>query len=374
MSRTFLVKEIAAQSGLSVATVDRVLNKRDGVRALTRLRVEEAIRDLEGQSRQRALSGRKFTIDLVMETPARFSATVRAALEAELPTLQPAVFRARFHLWEMIPTEALVQALDGIRRRGSHGVILKAPDVPDVAAAVDRLAEAGIPVVTLVTDLPHSRRHAYVGIDNRAAGETAAYLIGAWLKPSAARVLVTLSSNRFRGEEERESGFRQALRRLHPEIGIVEVSEGFGMDQETVALARRALLADSRITGAYSIGGGNRAVLAAFAEAQRPCTAFIAHDLDAENAPLLRDRQISAVLHHDLNRDMRTACRHIMQAHGALKDVPGAALSPVQVITPFNLPPSVSLEPEKSLRPISRPHRASAETWHPDRAERRRHR
>ncbi|MCB8881159.1 LacI family DNA-binding transcriptional regulator [Acidisoma cellulosilytica] len=339
MSRTFLVKEIAGQSGLSVATVDRVLNDRPGVRALTRLRVEEAIRDLENQSRQRALSGRKFTIDLVMETPARFSAKVRAALEVELPTLQPAVFRARFHLWEMIPTEALVQALDSIRRRGSHGVILKAADVPEVAAAIDRLTDAGIPVVTMVTDLPHSRRHAYVGIDNRAAGETAAYLIGAWLKPSAGQVLVTLSSNRFRGEEEREAGFRHALRRFHPDIGIVEISEGFGRDQETVALARHALLADSRIAGAYSIGGGNRAVLEAFAEAQRSCVAFVAHDLDVENATLLRERQISAVLHHDLNQDMRKACRHIMQAHGALKEVPGGTLSPVQVITPFNLPP-----------------------------------
>ncbi|GAB0113252.1 LacI family DNA-binding transcriptional regulator [Acidisoma sp. C75] len=339
MSRHFLVKEIAAQAGLSVATVDRVLNERAGVRSLTRARVAEAIRDLEAQSRQRALSGRKFAIDLVMETPTRFSAAVRAALEAELPTLQPAVFRARFHLWEMIPTEALVAVLDGIAARGSHGVILKAPDVPEVAAAVDRLAEAGIPVVTVVTDLPHARRAAYVGIDNRAAGETAAYLLGAWLKPGHARVLVTLSSSRFRGEEEREAGFRQAMRRFYPDIGIVEVSEGFGRDAETVALARAALAADRMIAGAYSIGGGNQAVLAAFAEVGRHCAAFVAHDLDAENARLLRERRISAVLHHDLNQDMRTACRHIMQAHGALREVPGAGLSPVHVITPFNLPP-----------------------------------
>jgi LacI family transcriptional regulator len=154
-------------------------------------------------------------------------------------------------------------------------------------------------------------------------------------------VLVTLSSNRFRGEEEREQGFRQALRRFHPDLGIVEVSEGYGMDRETVALARRALTEDRLIAGAYSIGGGNNAVLAAFAEAGRHCTVFVAHDLDAENARLLRERRISAVLHHDLNQDMRTACRHIMQAHGALREVPGAAVSPVQVITPFNLPPGL---------------------------------
>ena len=339
MSRDFLIKEIALQAGLSVATVDRVMNGRAGVRTLTQQRVAEAIRELETQHRQRALTGRKFIIDLVMEAPVRFTNEVRAALEAELPTLEPAVFRSRFHLWETLPAAAMAQALDHIRETGSHGVILKAPDVPEVVAAVGRLVEAGIPVVTVATDLPHSGRRAYVGIDNRAAGETAAYLIGAWLGTLRARVLVTLSSSRFRGEEERDASFRQALRRRHPNIGIVEISEGHGMDRETVALARQALMADRMIVGAYSIGGGNTAVLAAFAEASRVCMVFVAHDLDADNALLLRQGRIQAVLHHDLRQDMRTACRHIMQAHGALREV-AATLSAVQVITPFNLPPT----------------------------------
>jgi LacI family transcriptional regulator len=338
MSRDFLIKEIAVQAGLSSATVDRVVNGRPGVRTLTQQRVTEAIKALETQSRQRAITGRKFIIDLVMEAPLRFTNEVRSALEAELPTLEPAVFRSRFHLWEVLPAAAIVQALDRIRETGSHGVILKAPDLPEVVAAVDRLAQAGIPVVTIATDLPHSRRRAYVGIDNRAAGETAAYLIGAWLGTLRARVLVTLSSSRFRGEEERETGFRQALRRHHPNLGIVEISEGHGMDRETVALARRALTEDRSIVGAYSIGGANTAVLAAFAEAGRVCMVFVAHDLDADNARLLREGKIRAVLHHDLRQDMRTACRHIMQAHGALREV-AATLSAVQVITPFNLPP-----------------------------------
>lgn len=341
MSRTFLVKEIADQAGLSVATVDRVLHGRPGVRALTRARVAEAVAALEAQSRQRALVGRKFAIDLVMEAPQRFTQAVRAALESELPTLQPAVFRARFHLWEVASAETVIASLDALARRGSDGVILKAPDVPEMVAAVDRLTALGIPVVTLATDLPFSRRQAYVGIDNRAAGETAAYLIANWLRPQPARILVSLSSNRFRGEEEREAGFRQALRRLCPEVGIVEISEGGGMDAETIALVRRALTEDRSIAGAYSIGGGNTAMLTAFAEAGQRCSVFIAHDLDADNARLLHERRISAVLHHDLRQDMRTACRHIMRAHGALRDVASAAVSPVLVITPFNLPPAV---------------------------------
>lgn len=178
LSHPFLVKKIALQAGVSEATVDRVLNRRGGVRRHTEQRVAQAIRELERQSEQVALSGRKFIIDIVMEAPDRFTEAVRAALEAEIPALHPAVFRTRHHLREVWRPEELVGLLDRIARRGSNGVLLKAPDIPEITAAVDRLVAAGIPVVTLVTDLANSARTAYVGMDNRAAGETAAYLVG----------------------------------------------------------------------------------------------------------------------------------------------------------------------------------------------------
>ena len=65
-------------------------------------------------------------------------------------------------------------------------MIVKAPDTDVVAEAIDRLTAEGIPVVTFVTDVPRSSRVGYVGIDNRDAGATAAYLIDQWLGDSPA--------------------------------------------------------------------------------------------------------------------------------------------------------------------------------------------
>ncbi|MEG0886504.1 MAG: LacI family DNA-binding transcriptional regulator, partial [Janthinobacterium sp.] len=199
---------------VSVATVDRVIKQRGGVHANTVRRVTQALDELARQSTQVGLSGKKFMFDVLMVAPRRFTDAVRAALEAQLPSLQPAVLRSRFHLNETLEVQGIVEQLERIRKNGSHGVLLKAPDLPPVAEAVNRLAAAGIPVVTLVTDLPACARRAYVGMDNRAAGETAAYLLGQWLGATRKKqqVLVTLSSNRFHGEEEREIGFRRALR------------------------------------------------------------------------------------------------------------------------------------------------------------------
>ncbi len=292
-SRPFRIREIAVQAGLSEATVDRVLNGRSGVRDSTVREVRSAIADLERQRDQVRLAGRTFLIDVVMQAPARFSAAVRAALEAELPLLRPAVIRARFHLRETGSAADLIETLDGIGRRGTpsrpatQGIVLKAPDTSEVNEAVARLAGRGVPVVTLVTDLPRSPRTAYVGIDNRAAGATAAYLITQWLGPRPGAVLVTLSRSFFRGEEEREMGFRSALRSMRPDRQIIDVTETDGLDATIRGLVLAALQTQAAVPAIYSIGGGNTAILDAFAAVGRPAPVFIAHDLDEVAAPVV---------------------------------------------------------------------------------------
>jgi LacI family transcriptional regulator len=332
------VNDIAAQAGLSRATVDRVLHGRPGVRDATVAQVEQAIAELDRQRSQVRLSGRTFLVDLVMQTPHRFGSAVQSALESELPGLRPAVFRARFHLAEESDPDRAAATLAAIRRRGSSGVILKAPDDPLVVEAVHDLTDAGIPVVTFVTDLPFSRRVAYVGLDNRAAGATAAYLVTRWAVADGGGVLVTLSSSSFRGEEEREIGFRATLRELAPARTVHEVTDTDGLDSTMLAAVGTALATEPGISGVYSIGGGNGAILAAFRAAGRVPQVFVAHDLDGDNRRLLRTRQISAVLHHDLRADMRRACRLLLQAQGALPGGPLSVPSHVQVITPYNEP------------------------------------
>jgi len=338
MAHPFLVKDIAFQAGLSTATVDRVLNERPGVRRQTEARVRAAIEELEKQQAGLDIQGRKFAIDIVMESPQRFTDAVRRAFESEAMTFAPTVFRCRFHFAETMRPQEIVQLLDRIRLRGTDGLVLKAPDVPEIVAAVARFEMGGTPVVTLVTDLPHSQRTAYAGVDNRAAGETAAYLLGERFSGAPATVLVTLSSGRFRGEEEREIGFRRVLRERYPAIRIVEISEGHGRDSETGRLAHAALSANPDINAAYSIGGGNRSVLAAFERLERHCALYIAHDLDADNLALLRERRIHFVLHHDLRTDARTAFRTMMLRPGAQAPAIGPQLSAVVVITPYNVP------------------------------------
>lgn len=329
----YKVREIAQQCGLSEATVDRVLNGRPGVRESTRAEVRQAIADLDKQRAQLRLNGRRYLIDVVMQTPQRFSDAFRAAVEAELPAFAPAVPRARFHLWESGSAAQTAEVL--ARVKGSHGVILKAQDEPEVADAVNRLVASGVPVVTYTTDVANSDRCAYVGIDNHGAGQTAAFLVDQWLGQQPSAVLITLSRTVFRGEGEREVGFRSGLRGSGRQI--VEVSDSDGIDATNERLVLDALQRHPEIGAVYSPGGGNTATVRAFESLGRACRVFVAHDLDADNRALLRAGKLSVVLHNDLRADARLAIRVILAQHRALPEEP-VRPTPVQVITPYNLP------------------------------------
>ena len=177
-----------------------------------------------------------------------------------------------------------------------------------------------------------------MGIDNRAAGATAAYLITRTSGKRYGSVLMSLSSSTFHGEGAREAGFRQAMSELAPERRLVEVTETDGLHRSTLAAVARALTDDPAIDAVYSIGGGNTAILEAFRATGCAPASFVAHDLDGDNVTMLRRRQLTAVLHHDLRSDLQEAARLILHARGALPGRPWSRTSQIQVITPYNEP------------------------------------
>ena len=337
MARSFSIKQIAAQSGVSKATVDRALHQRGSVSPRTARRIAQAISDLELQQRTSLASGRTLPIDLVMHTPERFSSLTVAALLSQIKTFSPFRLTLRCHIFEEVTPEELQREL---RRCGndSYGVLLKASDHPLLESAIAELAELNVPVVTLVTDLPHSRRIRYVGMDNAGAGRTAAWLLSRWLLKEAQTVAVVLSSKHFRGEEQRMAGFIQALSDRAPYLKTIAVSEGYGIDTLTFTQMRKALEQDPSIQSVYSVGGGNSDILRAFAAMQREIKVFIGHDLDEENRSLLAAEKMDAVIDHDLCEDARSAFSAILRFHGFLPETENEiAPSRVIVVTPYNI-------------------------------------
>ncbi|MEM9318285.1 MAG: LacI family DNA-binding transcriptional regulator [Pseudomonadota bacterium] len=338
MTHRFPIKEVARQAGLSTATVDRVLNDRAHVSPQTKLRVAAAVEELKAQESQLAARGRRLFFDFVVEAPSRFSHEVKAAAEAILPRIVTAVCRPRFLLQDVMEEEEVVAALGRIMKRGSQGVCLKARDTAKIRDAVKRLAEAKIPVVTLVTDVGGPDRLAYVGLDNAGAGRTAAYLISQTLRDAQGMVLATRSHERFLGEEEREFAFVEALASASPRLQVFAIQGGSGMDFETSRLLMKSMDDIRDLRAVYSMGGGNRSTLRTLENNGLRPEVYVAHDLDAENRVLIMDRRLDFVLHHDLQLDIRNAFNAFLAYHRLSNDLLATPISTVQVLTPENVP------------------------------------
>ena len=338
MTHRFPLKEIAQQSGLSTASIDRVLNGRPNVSPQTKARVKRAISELEGQETQLAARGRRMFFDFVIEAPDRFSREVRQAAEQVLPKIGTAVCRPRFVLQPKMSEVEVLSTLARILKRGSQGVCLKVRDLSSIRAAVDRLTKVGIPVVTLVTDLTGTNRIAYVGLDNKSAGRTAAYLIAKSLQTTDGTVLTSRSNDLFLGEEEREAEFIKTLNHHAPNLRIVDVTGGQGVHHETALLMDKAVGHLGYLCAVYSMGGGNITILDVLEENKITPDVYIAHDLDKDNRALIEARRISFVLHHDLRIDLENVFQAFLHHHKLLNGILLTRISNIQVVTPENIP------------------------------------
>ena len=339
--RSHRVRDIAEQSALSPATVDRVLHGRPGVSARAVRAVEAAVLELDRQQTQVRLSRRTLLVDVVLDAPGRFRDAVTEATEDALSSVRPATVRARFRGSEGASPGEVAAAVDrvGAGGRVSHGLVLKAPDGPEVAAAVRRADERGIPTVTLVTDVGGSGRVAYVGLDNTAAGATAAYLLTRLVGHREGVVLATLSHRSFLGELERLDAFRVRLAAEDPRREVVTVGDVHGEDEATERAVATALSSGTGVAAVYSMGGGNTGVARALSTAGLGGVPFVGHDLDSDNLALLRTGVLTAVLHHDLRADLRAALIQLLRAHRLLPGAPMSVRSAPQVVTPWNIPP-----------------------------------
>lgn len=178
------IPDIAQLSGVSTATVDRVLNQRLGVRNATAQRVLQAAATLgylPQAELHAALQPQPLRLMvLIPEGSNRFLQMLGDVIGYAQDHWAPFNVRCQAAYIESFNPDALAKALLHYGKR-CDGIAFMALEHPVVREAVAQLAEQGVPTVTLISDLSNSRRVAYVGLDNRAAGRTAAYLIARFM-------------------------------------------------------------------------------------------------------------------------------------------------------------------------------------------------
>jgi LacI family transcriptional regulator len=311
------LKDIAREAGVSVATLDRVLHGLAGVRAETARRVQAAIDryafrpSAAGAELARTRRANRFAFVMpegsnlfmqsILANVAEMSGWL-AARRASVETIMADVFNPM----------ALSQTLEGLIGR-YDGVAVVALDHQSVRAAIDDLVEAGAFVVTLVSDVPGSRRHHYVGIDNVGAGRTAGSLLGRFLGPRSGKIGVVAGSQSLRDHAERIFGFHQVISLEHPHLDVLAPVEGNDQDEANETITARLLSDHPDLIGVYNVGAGLPGVAKAIMDAGRePRLVFIGHDLTSFSRRYLLRGVVDAVIVQDPGHEARSAIRVLL--------------------------------------------------------------
>ena len=310
------IEDVAVEAGVSVATVDRVLNGRAAVRPPTAERVEKAIRRLNYQPDRlaaRLARGREYRFCFILpEGSNAFMATLAEAVQAEALRMEREKVAIDLLHTDVFDAQQLATTLDTI---GSNydGVAVVALDHPRVREALNALAERGVTVVTLVSDVPSSKRVHYVGIDNSAAGRTAATLMGRYLSDRRGKVGLIAGSLSLRDHIERQFGFEQVMAHDFPNLTLLPVREGRD-DRVKVQGVAEQLLADHKdLIGLYNVGAGSGGIAAALEQAGRARDmVFITHELTEDTRRALIDGTIDIIINQDAGHEVRSAIRVLM--------------------------------------------------------------
>lgn len=304
------VHDVARTAGVSLATVDRVLNARPGVRPETAEKVEKAIkaldfrRDLSASLLARARDLR--VVFLIPDGGNAFMESLVAAVHRRVrATRNERLTLAAVQYHALDPT-ALVARLDGLNGRQTDCAVVVAPDDPAVARAIDAVTHRGVAVITLVSDLPGSARRHFIGIDNQGAGRSAASLLGRFC--AAGTVGIIAGSLGLRDHRERFEGFAGVLGREFPKLEIMGPLEGYDDDAATEAAARKLLDSNKNLAGIYNLGAGNAGLVAALGKTHRAgIIRVVAHELSDTTRDALRAGTLDVVLDQNPDGEIRAA-------------------------------------------------------------------
>ncbi|MEM5470163.1 LacI family DNA-binding transcriptional regulator [Hoeflea sp. AS60] len=307
------VHDIAAEAGVSLATVDRVLNARPGVRQQTVDKVAAAVERLgyvRDVSAANLAKGRVYPLMFVIpEGPNSFMRGLEAEIRAAKQRSPAERTSIRIETVPPFDAKAIVRILDAVDPAELNGVALVATDTAEVSAAVDRLTDKGVHVATLVSDLPGSRRIHYCGIDNLAAGRTAGGLIGRFCGGRTGKVLVVAGSMKLSDHMDRASGFAAVLTSEFPGLDIVGPVETNDDADKVMKSVAAALQADPEIIAIYNLGAGTRGLIEALTGLELRKLAVVAHEVTEHSRQALADGLFDAVINQDCGHEVRSAIR-----------------------------------------------------------------
>lgn len=336
------MQDIARVAGISLSTVDRVLNGRSNVRAQTVKRIQDAAEALGYhaigvlQARTRSVRPRR-TLGFLLQRPETvFYKELTRHLTRATETSPEIQGRA---VVEYVLSQSPEVVAEGILSLGTHAdaIAVVVADHPLVSEAIELLRQKGVAVYALISDLSSPDRAGYAGMDNRRLGRTAAWMLTE-LAHQPGKLVMYVGSPRFHCQEISEIAFRTFLREHAPAFEVLPTISTLENDQYGEEMTHDLLQQHPDLCGFYVGGSGIEGVLRAM-RARRSTDRIIG--VGNELTSLTRSGLISGHFHAILSHPLEQLCAELVaqmveelaEPSGVLRQI----VVPLEIWTPQNV-------------------------------------
>lgn len=320
------IPDLAQAAGVSVSTVNRVLNQPDSVRAPTRERVLGAAQQIGfyglGTIQHSVSAGRQtHRLGILLQQKARrfyrnLGDTMRAQAEASTSENVELVLD---YLEDLSP-ERVAERLVAMGE-SCEAIALVAAQHPIVADAIDKVMAKGVPVASLIAPLSAQGNVSFIGLDNWKVGRTAAWAFDRMVREPG-KIGILLGNFRYRNQEMNESGFRSYFREHNANFTLLEPLATYESAAAGRELVEKLLTDHPDLCGLFISGGGITGALSALRDTpRRDDFVAVGYELFDETRAALIDGTLTMVISHPMETFARETISTLIKAKKAGADV-----------------------------------------------------
>ncbi|MBR0397781.1 MAG: LacI family DNA-binding transcriptional regulator [Eubacterium sp.] len=226
------LKQIAERAGVHISTVDKVIHNRGGVSKEVADNIRKIIKELgyktnpTGRALQR--SGKRYRIAVLLLKNDAVDDLRKGIHDA----VQEMAFQVEttYIVTGVRDSQAQADYIDFAVEKHYDGLIIMPIYSKIVSEAIDRAAQAGVPAITVNSDISESGRLCYIGQFGEQEAAIAGRVMGVMLQGRGDVAIVTSSLHPDQADlnvKVRESRFAEYLQKHYPEIRIVHYIECF---------------------------------------------------------------------------------------------------------------------------------------------------
>ena len=336
MSKRPTVSDLASAAGVSIATVDRVLNQRHPVREGTADRVMRAAESIGYHAT--SLLKQRLRVDVPQRTlgfllQKRDAFYQQLAEDLQAATRDATSLRGK-PIIEFVSELSPATIAERLRHLGEQAdaVALVSVDHPYVSQAIEALRTRCVPTFAILSDLTAEARAGFIGRDNRKEGRTAAWMIAKTARRPG-KVGIIVGSHRYLCQETAEISFRAYFREHASNFDVLEPLTNLE-DARIAHVAMRNMMATNPdLVGLYICGGGMEGVVAAAREEPtHDPVAIVCNELTPKTRAGLIEGVLTAVIATPTALLATKTVAAMAQAIAAPSGGP-----PGQILVPFDL-------------------------------------